>query len=72
MLSVLDLFSGGGGASCGFHMHPGFKIIGAADKQLGKPSSTKGTGCNSTYEENIVISRVDVDLGAISPEELSE
>ena len=72
MLSVLDLFSGGGGASCGFHVHPDFKIIGAADKQLGKPSSAKGTGCNSTYEANIGITPLDIDLGIVSPEELAE
>ncbi len=40
--TVVDLFSGAGGASYGFHAHPGFRIAGAADAQKGKPSS--GTG----------------------------
>lgn len=53
---VVDLFSGGGGMSFGFHAHPHFEVIGAADAQLGKPSSPKGSlACNSTYEANIGI-----------------
>ena len=35
-LSVVDLFSGGGGMSYGFHAHPAFEVIGAVDAQLGK------------------------------------
>ena len=68
--SVVDLFSGAGGASLGFHSHPDFFILGAADKQKGKPSSKSGTECNKTYKCNIGIDPVDVDLGAIKPEEL--
>jgi DNA (cytosine-5)-methyltransferase 1 len=37
--SVVDLFSGAGGMSYGFHVHPGFRIAGAVDAQLGKPST---------------------------------
>ena len=33
-LSVVDLFSGGGGMSYGFHAHPAFEVIGAVDAQL--------------------------------------
>lgn len=69
--SVADLFSGGGGISCGFHMHPQFRIVGAADAQMGKPSSGPGAlGCNSTYELNIGIRPAEVDLGSVSPTDL--
>lgn len=71
MLSVVDLFSGAGGASSGFNSHPDFTVIGAADKQLGKPSQKSGTECNKTYEKNIGTTPVDVDLGLVTPEELS-
>ena len=32
---VVDLFSGAGGMSCGFQRAPGFRLIGAADAQIG-------------------------------------
>ena len=52
--AVVDLFSGAGGMSCGFSRHPGFELIGAADAQLGKPSSAPGSlGCNATYTANV-------------------
>lgn len=69
-LTVVDLFSGAGGASCGFQAHDDFVLIAAADKQLGKPSQNSGTECNKTYKRNIGIDPIDVDLGSISPEEL--
>src|SRR4051812_12949452 len=69
--TVVDLFSGGGGASYGFHAHPQFKLVGAADAQLGKPSSKRGTlSCNETYEANIGLRPVEVDLGVVEPTEL--
>lgn len=69
--SVVDLFSGGGGMSYGFHAHPSFRVVGAADAQLGKPSSRRGSlGCNSTYALNIGVEPVAVDLAAISPKRL--
>ena len=70
--SVIDLFSGAGGASCGFHAHPDFTIIAAADKQVGKPSSKLGTECNKTYERNIGVTPFNVDLGAVGAHELSD
>ncbi|NKV31156.1 DNA (cytosine-5-)-methyltransferase [Rhodococcus hoagii] len=69
--SVVDLFSGGGGMSFGFHAHPAFDVVGAADAQLGKPSSPKGSlACNSTYELNMGIEPVSADLSAIEPPDL--
>ncbi|MFJ9044482.1 DNA cytosine methyltransferase [Streptomyces sp. NPDC102347] len=70
---VVDLFSGGGGMSFGFHAHPHFEVIGAADAQLGKPSSPKGSlACNSTYEANIGIAPVETDLGTVDPQVLMQ
>jgi DNA (cytosine-5)-methyltransferase 1 len=69
-LTVVDLFSGAGGASSGFNAHPDFTVIGAADKQLGKPSQNSGTECNKTYSKNIGILPLDIDLGFVTPEEL--
>ncbi|MFG1997604.1 DNA cytosine methyltransferase [Spirillospora sp. NPDC048911] len=72
-LTVVDLFSGGGGASSGFHANPNFKIVGAADAQLGKPSTGAGTlACNSTYSANMGITPEEVDLGVIDPDELGQ
>jgi DNA (cytosine-5)-methyltransferase 1 len=54
--SVVDLFSGAGGMSYGFHRHPGFEILAAADAEIGKPSMAKGAlQCNSTYAKNMGI-----------------
>lgn len=68
---VVDLFSGGGGMSFGFHAHPHFEVVGAADAQLGKPSSPKGSlACNTTYESNIGITPIEADLAEIDPQSL--
>jgi DNA (cytosine-5)-methyltransferase 1 len=40
--TVIDLFSGAGGMSFGFHAHPGFRVVGAVDAEVGKPSSGIG------------------------------
>ena len=70
--SVVDLFSGGGGASTGFHAHPRFQIAGAADAQLGKPSSGPGTlDCNATYRINMGIEPKKEDLAIIDPSALA-
>ncbi len=69
--TVIDLFSGGGGMSFGFHSHPKFQIVGAADAQVAKPSSGKGTlECNSTYELNMGVKPVEADLSKIEPKVL--
>lgn len=70
--TVVDLFSGAGGASAGFSAHEAFEIVGAADAQLGKPSSRAGSlSCNSTYEANIGISPVAFDLSLATTDELA-
>jgi len=69
--TVVDLFSGAGGMSYGFHAHPHFEIVGAIDAQHGKPSSGSGTlECNRTYKKNIGIEPLDEDISAIKKEVL--
>jgi DNA (cytosine-5)-methyltransferase 1 len=69
--SVVDLFSGGGGMSFGFHAHRMFDLVGAADAQIGKPSSKRGSlACNNTYELNIGLTPVQTDLAAVDPRKL--
>lgn len=64
--SVVDLFSGGGGMSFGFHAHEEFELVGAADAQIGKPSSKRGSlSCNNTYLQNIGFAPVQTDLATI-------
>jgi DNA (cytosine-5)-methyltransferase 1 len=70
--AVVDLFSGAGGMSCGFHRHPAFEVIGAADAEIGKPSSGRGSlGCNASFTRNIGIDPLNVDLGRVHPEDLA-
>lgn len=69
---VIDLFSGAGGMSWGFHAHPSFSVLGAADAQNGKPSSGKGSlQCNQTYFANIGVRPIEADLSTVAPEELA-
>ena len=71
--SAIDLFSGAGGMSFGFHAHPGFRVVGAVDAEIGKPSSGVGSlECNATYEANIGIRPVALDLMSTSPEDLRQ
>lgn len=57
--------------SYGFHAHPSFRVVGAADAQLGKPSSRRGSlGCNATYAMNIGVEPVAVDLSTVNPKRL--
>jgi DNA (cytosine-5)-methyltransferase 1 len=68
---VVDLFSGAGGMSYGFHAHPSFAVVGAADAQIGKPSSGRGQlGCNATYAANLGLSAVEADLATADPAEV--
>ncbi len=68
----MDLFSGVGGASCGFHAHPRFRLVAAFDAEIGKPST--GTGaldCNATYRANLGLSPTAADLATLSPAALA-
>jgi DNA (cytosine-5)-methyltransferase 1 len=66
--TVIDLFSGAGGMSCGFSRQAGFLLIGAADAQLGKPSAAPGSlGCNASYSANIGLTPVEADLFRTDP-----
>ncbi|MDF1751584.1 MAG: DNA cytosine methyltransferase [Verrucomicrobiales bacterium] len=72
--SFVDLFSGAGGMSYGFHRHKSFKLIAAADAEIGKPSMGEGSlQCNSTYALNMgfepkQINLAEVELGALRRE----
>ncbi len=69
--TVIDLFSGAGGMSYGFHAHPKFTIVGAVDAQIGKPSSSRGSlQCNIAYEANMGLSPLDQDILTLEPIEL--
>jgi len=69
--AVVDLFSGAGGMSYGFHKHPAFRVVAAADAELGKPSTGRGKlQCNSTYVRNIGVSPARLDLSAIPAKQL--
>jgi DNA (cytosine-5)-methyltransferase 1 len=69
--SVVDLFSGAGGMSYGFHAHPSFSVVGAADAQIGKPSTVRGQlGCNATYFANLGVRPVEADLSTADPLEI--
>jgi DNA (cytosine-5)-methyltransferase 1 len=69
--TVIDLFSGAGGMSCGFARRPPFEILAAVDLQHAKPSHRAGTlDCNATYSANIGVSPLDADLSRLTPREL--
>ncbi len=71
--TVIDLFSGAGGMSYGFHAHHKFRLLGAIDAQIGKPSSGRGSlGCNLTYKANFGIEPLDEDLSELEPSSLRE
>lgn len=70
---MVDLFSGAGGMSYGFHRHPDFQIVAAADAEIGKPSMAKGSlRCNSTYAKNMGISPRNLDLSEVEPDALRD
>lgn len=57
--------------SYGFHVHPKFRIAGAVDAQIGKPSSNRGTlKCNAGYKDNIGVEPIDDDLSVLQPGDL--
>lgn len=70
--TVVDLFSGAGGMSYGFHAHADFRIVGAVDAEVGKPSSGIGSlECNNTYEANIGVRPLAFDLMTVNPDEVA-
>lgn len=69
--TVVDLFSGAGGMSYGFHRHPQFELIAAADAEIGKPSMGSGSlQCNSTYARNMGFSPKSINLADTDPKDL--
>ena len=69
---VVDLFSGAGGMSCGFHRHPLFQLL-AADAEIGNPGTARGAlQCDATCERNMGLKPHPLDLAAVSPGELRE
>jgi DNA (cytosine-5)-methyltransferase 1 len=65
---VIDLFSGSGGMSCGFHRRAPFEMIAAVDYEVYKPSQKNGAlDCNQTYLANIGIAPLNTDIGQLSP-----
>jgi DNA (cytosine-5)-methyltransferase 1 len=71
--SVVDLFSGAGGMSYGFHAHPRFTVAGAVDVEVGKPSTGhRALECNTTYEANVGVRPLAVDLAIVDSGELVE
>ena len=70
-LTVVDLFSGAGGMSCGFARRRGFSVVGAVDIEHGKPSTGAGaTQCNGTYAANIGIAPLAADMATLAPADL--
>ncbi len=68
--TVIDLFSGAGGMSCGFARRKPFKIVAAVDAEHAKPCEGYGSlGCNETYQRNIGIEPFNEDIGSIDTEE---
>jgi DNA (cytosine-5)-methyltransferase 1 len=71
--TVVDLFSGCGGMSTGFHLRPEFEIVGAVDLEKGKPgrgkSAGSSTGCNPTYTRNIGLIPKNADLATLDPKD---
>ena len=71
--SVADFFSCGGGTSAGFARRPEFKIIGAVDLELAKPSGGQGASdCNATYTANHAIVPLNKDMLTLPPQEFAE
>ncbi len=60
--------------STGFHRDPRYRIVGAVDRQLAKPSAygKASTTCNDTYERNIGVRPLDADLFTLEPERWRE
>src|SRR6266404_2516836 len=70
--TVADFFSCGGGTSAGFSRRRGFRIAGAVDFELAKPSGGPGASdCNATYEANHGVKPLNRDMMTLRPEEFA-
>lgn len=70
--TVADFFSCGGGTSAGFSRRDGFRIVGAVDVELAKPSGGAGASdCNATYQANHGVTPLNRDMLALTPEEFA-
>ena len=59
--------------SYGFKAHGAFELIGAADAEIGKPTSGNGRlQCNATYRQNIGIEPKPVDLADVAPADVRD
>ncbi|MDG2520521.1 DNA cytosine methyltransferase [Caulobacter segnis] len=69
---VVDLFSCGGGMSAGFAGRPGWRLAGAVDLEVAKPSGKEAgeTGCNAIYAANHSLQPLSADLNLLSPDAL--
>jgi len=57
--------------SYGFHRHPAFRVVAAADAEVGKPSAgVERLQCNSTYFQNIGVNPARLDLASAAPRTL--
>jgi len=70
--SVADFFSCGGGTSAGFARRPEFRIVGAVDLELAKPSGGEGASdCNATYQANHAVTPMNRDMMIFAPGEFA-
>ena len=70
--TVADLFSCGGGTSSGFARRPGFKVVGAVDLEMAKPSGGRGASdCNATYAANHGVVPLCRDIMELEPAEFA-
>lgn len=66
--TVADFFSCGGGTSAGFARRAGFRLVGAVDLELAKPSGGQGASdCNWTYYVNHGIQPLNRDMMTLQP-----
>jgi DNA (cytosine-5)-methyltransferase 1 len=66
--TAADFFSCGGGTSAGFGRRPGFRLVGAVDLELAKPSGGTGASdCNETYYSNHGIRPLNRDMMTLDP-----
>jgi DNA (cytosine-5)-methyltransferase 1 len=71
--TVADFFSCGGGTSAGFSRRPEFRLVGAVDLELAKPSGGPGASdCNPTYYANHGVEPFNRDMMTLEPDEFAE